>query len=208
MKKINDPKKVKELVYREGIDKYFSGPDLPFELYIFDRGEYLNNELDPFLYFSFMISGRIRILNIREDGSLFQIAEGSGFSVLGDLEFGSGTASQYLIEVLRKTYCISLPLNLCRSKLENDPVFLMAIFRSLALKLDALTASVAVPKTLEERLLHYMENECDNQILTGIEKAASRLSCSKRQLLRILKKLCGEEVIVKTRKGRYELIRK
>ena len=35
-------------------------------------------------------------------------------------------------------------------------------------------------------VLHYMENECDNQILTGIEKAASRLSCSRRQLLRII----------------------
>ena len=206
MKKINDPKKLKKMIESRGIDRYFSDPDLPFELYSFEKGEFLSNELDPFDYFSFIVSGSLRILNIRDDGSLYQIAAGSGFAMLGDIEFGCGTASPYLIEVVRKTYCVSLPLDRFRLQLENDPVFLRTLLRETALKLNTVTASLAIPKTLSERVLHYMENECENRTLTGIEKTASRLSCSKRQLLRILKDLAAEKKIIRAGRGRYVLI--
>lgn len=196
------------MIQSADIPKYFSDPALPFELYSFEKGEYLNNELDPFHYFSFIVSGSIRILNVRDDGSLFQIAAGSGFSLLGDIEFGSGMESPYLIEVVRKTYCVSLPLKLCREKLENDPVFLKALLKEATLKLNAATAAIAVPKTLSEKVLHHMEYECEDHILSGVEKTASRLSCSKRQLLRILKELSEEGSIIKTGKGKYMLYNK
>ncbi|MCR4950576.1 MAG: hypothetical protein K6A40_04545 [Solobacterium sp.] len=208
MKKINDPEKLKHLIRINRIDTYFQDADLPFELYVFDRGEFLNNELDPFDYFSFVVSGTIRILNIRDDGSSYQLASGSGFSVLGDLEFGSGTLSPYLVEIVRKTYCVSLPLKKCRQKLENDPVFLRMILQSLSQKLEAVTAAAAVPKNLSERLIHYMQYECEDQTLKAVEKSAARLLCSKRQLLRILKQMCEEGRIKKTGKGTYVLLEK
>jgi Mn-dependent DtxR family transcriptional regulator len=61
------------------------------------------------------------------------------------------------------------------------------------------------PDSLEERLLFYMEKRCEGQILQGVEKAASSIQCSKRQLLRILKRLTEEGIVVKTGKGRYQL---
>ena len=206
MKKINDPEKLKKLIRANKIDGFFQDADLPFVLYSFERGEFLNNELDPLDHFSFVVSGTIRILNIRDDGSSYQLASGSGFSVLGDLEFGSGSLSPYLVEIVRKTYCVSLPLKKCRRKLENDPVFLRMILQSLSQKLEAVTAAAAMPKTLSERLLHYMRNECEDRTLQAVEKSATRLSCSKRQLLRILKQMCEEGRIRKTGKGTYVLL--
>lgn len=205
MKIIKDEKRIDTAVHTYGIHRFFGDPDLPFEMVQFDKGEYLNNLLDPSQYISFIISGTIRILNIRDDGSMYEIASGSGFTCLGDLEFASGDVSPYLVEAVRKTVCIVVPLKECRKKLENDPVFLRYILRSVAQKLHAATAMAAGPKTLEEKVLYFMENECENQTLKGVEKASYALSCSKRQLLRILKRLSEEGKVIKTAKGAYLL---
>ena len=193
------------MIDKHGIREFFTDSDLPFELYQFEKGEYMNNLLEPDQYISFIVSGTIRILNIRDDGSLYEIASGSGFSCIGDMEFGSGDISPYLVETVRKTYCVSLPLKKCRSRLENDPVFLRYILRSVTKKLNAATAMSAGPKTLEEKILFYMEHECEDQTLKGVEKASYALSCSKRQLLRILKQLCEEGKVNKTGQGTYAL---
>ena len=207
MKKVKDMKKLNEYLDQYHIRDCFSDPDLPFELYSFEKGEFLNNELDPFLYFSFVVSGTIRILHIREDGSVYEIASGRGPFSLGDMEFGSGEMSPYLVEVIRKTFCISLPLEKCRTKLENDPAFLRYLLRTIAEKMMAVTASLAMPKTLSEKVIHYMQYECPNQTLVGVERASYSLSCSKRQLLRILKQLCEEGIVEKTGRGTYHLLK-
>lgn len=205
MKIIKDEKRIAEMINKHGIRELFSDPRLPFELYQFDKGEYLNNLLEPDRYISFIVSGTIRILNIRDDGSYYEIASGSGFSCIGDMEFGSGDISPYLVEIIRKTFCISLPLKKCRKKLENDPVFLRYILRSVTKKLNAATAMAAGPKTLQEKVLFYMEHECEDQTLKGVEKASYALSCSKRQLLRILKQFCEEGKVIRSGKGTYIL---
>lgn len=206
VKRIKDEKKILDLIRTHGIHKFFTDPKLPFELYQFEKGEYMNNLLEPDQYISFVTSGTIRILNIRDDGSLYEIASGSGFSCIGDLEFGSGNISPYLVEVVRRTYCIVLPLKECRKKLENDPVFLRYVLKSITQKLHDATAMAAGPKTLEEKVLFYMEHECEEQTLKGVEKASYALSCSRRQLLRILKRFCEEEKVIKTGKGTYVLL--
>ena len=205
MKKIKNEKRTDELIHLHGIHHLFTDPDLPFELVQFEKGEYMNNLLEPDQYLSFIVSGTIRILNIRDDGSLYEIASGSGFSCIGDLEFCSKEVSPYLVEIVRKTLCIVLPLKQCRGKIENDPVFLRYLLGSLAKKLHASTAMAAMPKTLEEKVLYFMENECENHTLKGVEKASYALSCSKRQLLRILKRFCEEGKVTKTAKGAYML---
>lgn len=206
MKRIKDEKKISRLLNEHHIRELFSSSDLPFELYAFEKGEFLNNELDPLHYITFVISGTIRILNIRDDGSLYQIASGSGFSCLGDMEFGSGQISPYLVEALRKTLCLVLPLAECRRQLENDPVFLRFLLKNVTAKLSGMTAAAAGPKTLREKTLYYMANECEDHTLSGVEKASCALACSKRQLLRILRSLCDENRIVRLGRGRYRLI--
>lgn len=206
MKKENDPAKLERLKKKYQIEDYFSVRDLPFELYRFEKGEYLNNELDPADWLTFVVSGTIRILNVRDDGSVYQIAAGDDFSFLGDIEFGIGEASPYLVEVVRRTTCISLSLKQCRQQLENDPVFLKNMLKSVAVKMQAVTAGISEPRTLKEKVLYYMREECPDMTLTGVEKASLSLPCSKRQLLRILRTLQEEGIVIKTGKGKYRLL--
>ena len=51
-----------------------------------------------------------------------------------------------------------------------------------------------------------MREECPDMTLTGVEKASLSLPCSKRQLLRILRTLQEEGIVIKTGKGKYRLL--
>jgi len=190
------------------IKDYFTDTSLlPFRLVTFEKGTFINNEADPMDHIVFILNGTLRIYNLREDDSIYQISFGSGFMILGDLEFALPEAEQYLIEVTKKATAIVLPLKTCRKQLENDPVFLMHLLQSVALKTTRISASLANPKGLEERLLWHIQYECNDETLNGVEKACAHLQCSRRQLQRILKKLVSENTLIKTGKGRYRLSR-
>lgn len=203
MKMINDSQRLKAYLAKYDILSHFSDSNLPFSLYQFEKGETINNRLDPRHYITFVVSGTLKISNIREDGSVSDITAGSGFTCLGDVEFATGSKSPYLIEVMRRTTCIVLPLDSTRDKLEKDPIFLTYLLRSVSEKLNRVTAMAVEPKDLRERILHYIRTECPDNRLAGVEKTAGVLHCSKRQLLRHLKALCDEGILIRTGKGEY-----
>ncbi len=205
MKEIADHKKTEYWLDRYHIRSFFSNPDITFRLCQFERQEYLNNELDPFEHIIFVVSGTIRIQHIREDGSLYQIASPHGLVCLGDTEFASGKPSDYLVEVMRRTVCVAVPLREHRAALKNDPVFLFYIASELSKKIEAMNAFRAVPVSLPERVLFYLKEESPGHELCGIERTAAALSCSKRQLIRVLNRLCEEKKIVRAGRGRYRL---
>lgn len=205
MKRIKNQQRLNALLEKNHIPQYFKDPDLPFQLWRFEKGEYLNNALDPLEYISFVIYGTIRIIHIRDNGSMYEVTSGSGFTILGDHEFGLHRLSPYLVETLSDVLCISLPLVHCREKLENDPVFLRHLLKSMAEKITMLSGDLSEPSNLRERVLRYMKLQCPGMVLSGVEKVAHALGCSKRQLLRILRQLCEESIVTKTGKGKYQL---
>lgn len=204
MKRIKNEKKINALLEQHHIRDYFENSNLPFELYVFEKGEFLNNELDPVRYFTFVVSGSIRIIHIKDSGAMVEIASGNTFTMLGDFEFGSGELSPYLVEVLDTAQCIVLPLDQCRNTLENDPVFLRHLLKSLADKINAMTADIAEQRSTREKIIHYFQYACRDHILHGVEKASHTIGCSKRQLLRILKDLCDEGSVIRISKGTYQ----
>ena len=205
MEYIKDEKKLDALLDRYHIRNLFDCGPLPFRLVRFKKGEFISSELDPLDHLSFVVSGRIRIFHIRDDGGTSEISSGSSFTCLGDLEFASGHMSPYLIEALDSCLLITLPLKRCRKEIENDPVFLRFLLSSIAEKTEKITAMNVVPGNLKERVIFHMRNNCENSTLKGVEQTAGSLLCSKRQLLRILKELCAEGTVVKTGRGKYML---
>ncbi len=204
MKIIENADTIQALLKQHDILSIFSDT-VPCTLYEFEKGEFLNNELDPYNYFCFIISGASRILHIREDGSMFQIALINDFTCFGDIEFATGNYSPYLVEITKRTQCIAIPLQLCRKQLENDPLFLRFVLKNIGEKMEKITSENVLPKDLEERVLYYINYMCKNKTLRGVENASSALSCSKRQLLRILKKMCDEGILIKEGKGTYRI---
>lgn len=61
-----------------------------------------------------------------------------------------------------------------------------------------------VYQSVEERFLYYLKYYCYGS-LKSIEEATNYLHCSRRQLQRILKKLCDEGKMIKEGKGKYKI---
>jgi len=121
------------------------------------------------------------------------------------VEFSTGKPSAYIVEAGTQAHCIIVDLKRYRPVLEKDPVFLSFLLRSVTDKLNKTTSYLLEPEDLRERTVYYIEHS-DHRTLKGVASAASYLHCSKRQLLRILKELQEEGVIIKTGKGIYRLV--
>ena len=206
MNKIESEKRKESYLKRYRIRNLFTDPEqIEFELYEFSKGEIINNLLDPLEYLLFTVSGRVRVYNIRDSGTMALLAEGESFTVLGDVEFSTGKPSAYIVEAGTQAHCIVVDLKRYRSILRKDPVFLSFLLTAVTDKLSMATAYLLEPEDLRERTVYYIEHS-DHRTMKGVASAASYLHCSKRQLLRILKDLQQEGLIIKTGKGEYKLI--
>lgn len=184
----------------------FGTPDLPFSICQYEKGEILNNLRDPASYLHFVIRGNVLIYSVFEDGSRYQVGLSEGFTLLGDMEFCDETSLPLLVEAVSQVVCIELPLYECRDALLKDNTFLRYLLHSIAHKFAMFSQSEACFTNLEEKLLHYFKYGCPDHQLQGIEKAAVRLHCSRRQLQRLLKSLTDRQIIEKTGKGNYRLL--
>lgn len=206
MKKSESEKRKQSYLKRYGIKDLFTDPEqIEFELFEFSRGEIINNLIDPADSLLFTVGGVIRVYNIRDNGTMALLSEGESFTVLGDVEFSTGKPSAYIVEAGTQAHCIIVDLKRYRPVLEKDPVFLSFLLASVTEKLNKTTAYLLEPEDLRERTVYYIEHS-DHRTLKGVASAASYLHCSKRQLLRILKELQEEGVIIKTGKGIYRLV--
>ena len=206
MKKIKNEKILETYLSRYQIRNLFSDSDLPFELYTFERGETINNILDGSRYIQFVLDGVIRITHVRDDGTVVSISEITELTILGDIEFAHPHISPYLVECVRKSTVIALPLQTCRKKLENDPVFLRNLLGSVAAKFEAMSLAETSGRDLKEKVLYHLRSVRHDHMIRSVSRTASELQCSSRQLLRILKKLCAEGILEKTGKGSYRLL--
>ena len=207
MKVINGKKQIEFWLEKENILEYFDTPNLVFHGYRYEKGEYItapNKRLDKIL---FLVEGVIQIYGIRDDGSISPVNQIKSPSVIGDLEFSNHGISPFFTEAKTSVTCISLSTKKYRKELDCDLRFLHMLLRTYADKLEIFTTLDTVAKTLEERVLLYMKNVCPSCELRGIEAALLQLRCSRRQLQRVLKKLCEEKKVEKIGKGAYRLLK-
>ena len=153
----------------------------------------------------FLIEGEVQIYGIREDGSVTPVNRHEAPVLLGDAEFVMGGASSLFTEARTTVICAALPMEPYRAELDRDVKFLHLLLRSYAGKFHTMATLEASAKTIEERVLLYMRHVCPNGEIGGIEAALLQLRCSRRQLQRVLKKLCEENTVEKVGKGKYRL---
>ena len=205
MRQIQDEKLLQFYMEKYGITELFETKGLQFRLFEYERGEILNFVKDSTQCLQFFVRGNAIIYSVRTDGSRYPLCVLKDFTLLGDMEFCEEHSLPFLVEALTKVYCVELSLYECRTLLLRDCVFLRYAARSVAKKVALALQADAVFSTLEERLLHYLENECPHGTLHGVEAAAVSLHCSRRQLQRVLKHLTTEGKIEKCGKGVYHL---
>ena len=205
METIQQPQLLKRYLEHYNIPGRFTDPDLPYELVQYAKGEQIcapNRPMDRLLI---LVKGSIRLYDYEEDFSAFSIGRLEPPAMLGEVEFCGECDPFFYAEAESTALCVSLSLKKCREQLACDVRFLNAAVSELVQKLKMSAATDNSGKSLEERTLLYMQNYCDFGCLSGVNTAVARLRCSRRQLQRVLKKMCEDGVAEKCGKGFYRL---
>lgn len=205
LRRIRDKKQVEYWLQKGHIRENFDTENLPFSVCRFEKGEYLTRQGGRLAELLFLIEGEVQIYGIREDGSVTPVNRHEAPALLGDAEFVMGGASSLFTEARTTVICAALPMEPYRAELDRDVKFLHLLLRSYAGKFHTMATLEASAKTIEERVLLYMRHVCPNREIGGIETALLQLRCSRRQLQRVLKKLCEENTVEKVGKGKYRL---
>lgn len=208
MKILNDPVFLAKVTKEMDLESKFDLEKIKPGLYKFEKGELLSGPHIHQGYILILVSGIVQIYGVGLDGRKIPVNLINRGSVIGDVEFCTKRNSNLFAEVKREVVCICIPIEENRKVLENDIRFLRWILSSISQKVYLTRVSEGTVISVEEKLLAYMREECEDGTLKGVEHAALRLRCSRRQLQRVLQNLCDKCVIKKTGRGIYQLVDK
>ena len=203
MKKIYDQNLINQIKKRYKIDEYFS-KKYEFIMIEYEQGETIINPLEKTQYIQFVVEGTLLISFINLEGKQTIVSQSEELCILGDMEFVDDLNPMFFAEAKTKVKTLALSLKEYKESLNQDFQFLHTLLNSIAAKLKQSSTNQFVYQSVEERFLHYIHYYCKCS-LKSIEEAINYLHCSRRQLQRILKKLCDEEKIIKEGKGRYKI---
>lgn len=203
MKKIYDKKLIDKIKKEYCIEDYFSN-NYEFIIIEYEEDETIINPLEKTQYIQFVIEGTLLISFIDQDGRQTIVSQSEELCILGDMEFVDDLNPMFFAEAKTKVKTLALSLKEYKEKLNQDFQFLHTLLNSIASKLKQSSTNQFVYQSVEERFLYYMNYYCGGS-LSSIEEAISYLHCSRRQLQRVLKKLCDEEIIIKEGKGKYKI---
>lgn len=174
-------------------------------LCVYEKGELLTGPHIEQKYLLFLVSGMVQIYGIGIDGRKIPVNLVQKGTIIGDVEFCNARNSNLFSEAVKEILCIGIYIPQYREILENDICFLRFLLSSLSSKVYLTSASDSPEISVEEKLFSYMKQECSENILDGVEHAALRLQCSRRQLQRVLRDLCEQGRLVRLGKGKYKL---
>lgn len=206
MQEILDESRIRHWVESEGIARYFDTRDLPFRARLYEKGELMVSPDNSLTDILFVIRGVVQIYALSQDGRLSPVHLAACPALLGDVEFCHQTASPFFAEAKTQVLCLSLSIEENREKLDRDVLFLHTLLHSFSEKLNLFSSTDAIRSTLEERVVTYITNLAPNHEINGVEQATFQLHCDRRQLQRVLKKLCTQGTLQKIGKGRYKLL--
>lgn len=206
MQEIKDAEKISRWLRSEGIDQYFDTPDLKFRAYQFEKNELIAGPHVMLEDILFLVEGVLQIYGIHADGAMSPVNSLTKPSILGDVEFCGGGFSPFYVEAKTQVICLALSAREYGEVLNRDLKFLHVLIKSFVTKLNFFGAFHVESASIEDRVMAYLERIDPEHEIKGIEAATLQLQCSRRQLQRVLKKLCDEGKIVKSGKGRYRLL--
>lgn len=193
------------LLRNEGILEYFETQGLGFRLIRYGKHELICGPDKPLDQLLFLVKGSVWVYSLREDGSSVSISRGVGRTVLGTMEFARRGLPAFYTETREETLCVALPLEENRAVLEQDRVFLRFVMGHLAEMIVTSALLGHGEQPVEERLLVFLRDIQPDHTLHSINSGLLQFHCSRRQLQRVVKKLCQEGTLERLGKGRYRL---
>lgn len=205
---INDRKQLSACIRRRGIDAMFCGELPHFFLRHYSPGELLTNPFSPSEYLQIIVEGTVLLYDMPdEESTVILQTTNNEVEILGDLELLDAKFTPFFVEAKTEVYTLAVHLEQYRQQLLSDPVFLRALCRNLANKLNG---AVAANRhcSLRQRVVMSLRQAEPGTRICNVGQLAQSLNVSARQLMRILKALCGEGVLRHEEKGVYVLLKK
>lgn len=203
MHEIRDRNLMEYLIRQEKIKENFSRLPEMMRLLQFEKGELLTHPMKELKQFFIIIKGNVSIYGIHDNSRKFGVVSAGKGTLLGDMEFSVKEKYPFFTEATETVWCLSIPFRENRQVLENDAIFLRYVLKHMANKLAMSAKMELYPQTLEEKVLIYLEDPVSDHCICSVNEAITQLHCSRRQLQRVLKKLCEEGKIEKIGRGRY-----
>ncbi len=171
----------------------------------YEKGEFVTMPLQQEHLFQIIIQGSVSIYFIRDDGSVYSLANCRKNDLLGEMEIFPHQLRNVYAESNDDVICLALSIGTSKNALLENCQFLQLICESLTQKMESVTTIDAAPASLKQRVLTYMKYKCSKGELKGLQRAAFHLNCSARQLQRILNQYEADGIVAKTGKGTYKL---
>ena len=182
MKIIQDMQKMQEYTDRYILLEEMRREGFTFIMQQYDRHELITQADMKVKYLQFVVSGTIQIYGVRTDGAQFPVGRGNGFTILGDMEIMGPEKSMFLVEAITEVICLAISLDEKKQELLSCNILMRYLLASVSDKMVRFMDSEAQGADLQEKLLYYLQNECENHEICGIEPAIYALHCSRRQL--------------------------
>lgn len=198
---------LEEALKKWNIPLLFDSAGLQFQLIKYHKGELLAAPFKPMEQLLFLVRGKVSIYGLREDGSSFSVYLANQSVVLGDVEFIRKEPLPFYAEAMdSQVLCLALSMERHREALERDVRFLNFLLHSVADKFNMFFQMGNPSQPVEEKLVSFLRDIQPDHTLRGMDTAALQLHCSRSQLQRVVRKLCGEGVLIRIKKGEYRLI--
>lgn len=205
MKFIHDEKLLERLLIQEGILEHFETEGLDFRLVEYEKGELICAPGKPLEDMLFTVRGSVQVYGLREDGKWLPVSRGIGRTTMGAIEFVQPGLPAFYTEAVEDLLCISLPIERNRAVLERDCVFLRYLLDCVTNMVVTYTLIGRQEHSVEERVLTFLRDIQPDHTLHSINQGLMQFHCSRRQLQRVVKRLCDQGKLKKLKKGMYVL---
>ena len=174
------------------------------ELHFFKKGSHICQKGDKLDYFYFFVKGRAKVYISTPNGKSLLIRFYSPLQLIGEAEITCDKDADCNIQAIEDCICIGIPINIIQEISTYDPKFLKFICQSLSYKLTSTSASTSLNMLypLENRLASYLLalypsdlNPEDKVMTDNFTQLAELLGADYRHFLRIVDKLCSENII-------------
>lgn len=204
MKPIQDQTEIERLLREHSIPDIFDTKGLSFLGFTYQKGEMICSPLNPAEYILFLVQGSAQMYDLREDGTKLPVAHIADEAVIGDMEFITGCPTGFFVEAAEDSICLALPRERYAAQLHQDLRFLHWLLKEMTEKFIHGMGVEIAPATLEKKVLQFFEKETAGEI-SAVETLLFQLRCGRRELQRVLKKLCDDGQLERLGRGHYRL---
>lgn len=171
-----------------------------FELFSFNKGDFLIKQGFCSEYLYFIVEGKARVYSYTPAGNITLLSFCHSYEPLGDSASLWEKEAVANVEAITDGKCIGISLTKHRTTLLSDPIFLRNTCETLANKLNESNTVVAniFLGSIENRLAFYiLHTSRQNIFSTNLSECSTIMRTSYRHLLRVLNTFCQNNLLEK-----------